>query len=197
VTALDDDMELYPDDPYTGPEVHTYDPDPVNDRCRDSDALMVAAYLDRKGPHVPGTDFYDGSDGSIEDDSRCPACGDPIDYCRGHGEIGDPLGADILKLHDLGLHQDCNLLGCDEAARLNGEAGRLATTTYTPVSEEVAVGLLAEGVHTGLRKGTYAHGSAVAWRAIARDDSGWEDAIRFAVSGLDFMGYVICKKSAP
>ena len=25
------------------------------------------AYLDRKGPHVPGTDFYDGEDGSIED----------------------------------------------------------------------------------------------------------------------------------
>ena len=41
-------------------------------------------------------------------DARCPACGDWIDYCQGHGEIGDPFGADILKLHDLGQHQDCH-----------------------------------------------------------------------------------------
>lgn len=76
------------------------------------------AYLDRKGPHIPGTDLYDGEDGSIEDDDDesyplCPACGSPIDYCQGHGEIGDPLGADILKLHDLGQHQDCHPVGCD------------------------------------------------------------------------------------
>ena len=27
----------------------------------------------------------------------CPACGDPIDYCQGHGEIGDPEGYAIIK----------------------------------------------------------------------------------------------------
>jgi hypothetical protein len=27
---------------------------------------------------------------------ECPACGDPIDYRHGHGEIGDPVGAAVL-----------------------------------------------------------------------------------------------------
>ena len=30
-------------------------------------------------------------------ESVCPACGDPIDYCQGHGEIGDPEGYAIVK----------------------------------------------------------------------------------------------------
>jgi hypothetical protein len=30
-------------------------------------------------------------------ESRCPACGDFIDYCQGHGEIGDPEGYAIIK----------------------------------------------------------------------------------------------------
>lgn len=48
--------------------------------------------------------------------SRCPACGDPIDYCQGHGRIGDPIGASILSAHDDGLHGRCNPLGCEDAA---------------------------------------------------------------------------------
>lgn len=47
--------------------------------------------------------------------SRCPACGSPIDYCQGHGEIGDPAGFDILDLHDQGKHGTCHPEGCDEA----------------------------------------------------------------------------------
>ena len=43
----------------------------------------------------------------------CPACGDPIDYCRGHGEIGDPKGFAILEDHDAGEHSGCNPNGCD------------------------------------------------------------------------------------
>ena len=27
----------------------------------------------------------------------CIVCGDPIDYCQGHGEIGDPEGFAILQ----------------------------------------------------------------------------------------------------
>jgi len=46
--------------------------------------------------------------------SRCPACGDPIDYCQGHGEIGDPDGYWILEQHDQGQHQYCDKTGCDE-----------------------------------------------------------------------------------
>lgn len=37
----------------------------------------------------------------------CPACGNPIDYCQGHGEIGDPIGFAILKAHDNGDHTVC------------------------------------------------------------------------------------------
>lgn len=37
----------------------------------------------------------------------CPACGDSIDYCQGHGEIGDPWGYRVLRLHDDGDHSLC------------------------------------------------------------------------------------------
>jgi hypothetical protein len=47
--------------------------------------------------------------------SRCPACGSPIDYCQGHGEIGDPAGADILARHDNDDHRYCDPDGCDES----------------------------------------------------------------------------------
>jgi hypothetical protein len=49
--------------------------------------------------------------------SRCPVCSDPIDYCQGHGEIGDPAGFAILASHDAGYHDDCHPEGCDEAPR--------------------------------------------------------------------------------
>jgi hypothetical protein len=47
--------------------------------------------------------------------SRCPACGDVIDYCQGHGEIGDQHGRNILMAHDDGDHCGCHPDGCDEA----------------------------------------------------------------------------------
>lgn len=46
--------------------------------------------------------------------SRCPACGEPIDYCQGHGEVGDPHGRAILDAHDAGDHSGCHPEGCDE-----------------------------------------------------------------------------------
>jgi hypothetical protein len=48
--------------------------------------------------------------------AACPACGDPMDYCQGHGEIGDPYGHGILRDHDNDDHSRCHPLGCDEAA---------------------------------------------------------------------------------
>lgn len=42
-----------------------------------------------------------------EDLSNCPACGQAIDYCPGHGPIGDPAGWAILHAHDEGIHLDC------------------------------------------------------------------------------------------
>lgn len=40
--------------------------------------------------------------------ASCPACGDPIDYCQGHGPIGDPVGAAILEAHDNDDHSTCH-----------------------------------------------------------------------------------------
>jgi len=40
---------------------------------------------------TPFTDWMD------EIESVCPACGNFIDYCQGHGEIGDPEGYAIIK----------------------------------------------------------------------------------------------------
>lgn len=47
--------------------------------------------------------------------SRCPACGDVIDYCQGHGPIGDPVGSRILEQHDADDHSECDPRGCDDA----------------------------------------------------------------------------------
>lgn len=44
--------------------------------------------------------------------SRCPVCGDAIDYCQGHGSIGDPVGAAILEAHDDGDHSQC-VIDCE------------------------------------------------------------------------------------
>lgn len=46
--------------------------------------------------------------------SRCPACGSPMDYCQGHGEIGDPAGWAVLEAHDEGDHTQCHPEGCDQ-----------------------------------------------------------------------------------
>lgn len=43
---------------------------------------------------------------------RCPACGDPIDYCSGHGMMRDPSGYSTLKRHDSGDHSTC-LIRCE------------------------------------------------------------------------------------
>jgi hypothetical protein len=45
--------------------------------------------------------------------SRCPACGEPIDYCMGHGETGDPDGHAVLAAHDADDHSTCDPRGCD------------------------------------------------------------------------------------
>ena len=38
----------------------------------------------------------------------CPACGDHIDYCQGHGPMGDPQGYAVTRLHDDGVHSLCH-----------------------------------------------------------------------------------------
>lgn len=46
---------------------------------------------------------------------HCPACGQPIDHCHGHGMIGDPAGYHALTMHNEGHHILCHPAGCDEA----------------------------------------------------------------------------------
>lgn len=58
---------------------------------------------------------YVAHDAAEYAESYCPACGEPIDYCQGHGEMGDPDGAAILAAHDDGYHASCNSRGCDDA----------------------------------------------------------------------------------
>jgi hypothetical protein len=63
-------------------------------------------------------------------DAHCPACGDPIDYCQGHGQIGDPEGNQILWQHDHGEHEDCHPAGCERLIELYTLEPDLATGTH-------------------------------------------------------------------
>jgi hypothetical protein len=89
------------------------------------------------------------------DYARCPACGDPIDYCTGHGPIGDPVGADILARHDAGEHDACNVDGCDDASTPAADILKGATVyrwnEYLPTDDAPSVGetVGTYGLHVG------------------------------------------------
>jgi hypothetical protein len=40
-------------------------------------------------------------------EGECPACGNPLDYCPGHGAVGDPAGHRVLEMHEKGDHSRC------------------------------------------------------------------------------------------
>ena len=81
--------------------------DPIAFRCGVSD-LTCEIDLD---------DYPSGDEDGVEEYvSVCPACGAYIDYCQGHGAIGDPHGARVLEAHDDGIHD-----GCHPAAIYNGQ----------------------------------------------------------------------------
>ena len=73
----------------------------------------------------------------------------------------------------------------------------MATKTVE-VSDEDFAGMLMEGVHTGLRKGTEAPLSGEIWNLISKavfsDDTSWGDACRFAVYGIKYMGYKLVEE---
>lgn len=60
---------------------------------------------------------------AVEYVAHCPVCGDVIDYCQGHGQIGDPGGAAVLRAHDRGCHVACHPAGCDDVPNRNDERG--------------------------------------------------------------------------
>lgn len=56
-----------------------------------------------------------GDDEPTDDVERCHVCGEPNDYCQGHGETGDPRGWRIALAHDFGDHTECHAAGCEAA----------------------------------------------------------------------------------
>jgi hypothetical protein len=81
------------------------------------------AWIESSGVERSGTESeldsgesVDSRESDQDDDTvRCLACGDPIDYCQGHGEIGDPVGFAILQAHDSEDHTHCHPLACADA----------------------------------------------------------------------------------
>ena len=80
--------------------------DPIAFRCGVAD-LTCEIDLD---------DYPSDEDDDEEYVSVCPACGEFIGYCLGHGDMGDPDGAAILDAHDDGIHDVCH-----PAAIYNGQ----------------------------------------------------------------------------
>ena len=64
----------------------------------------------------------------------CPACGNPVDYCDGHGVIGDPVGWGKLRAHDKGDHSACH-----EAADCHESAMPVNLLTVAEVAEALRV----------------------------------------------------------
>lgn len=60
----------------------------------------------------------------VGNEDHCPACGEMIDYCQGHGESGDPVGYEILRMHDRGVHTECHIAGCESRSEtMRGDVG--------------------------------------------------------------------------
>lgn len=78
--------------------------------------------------------MHDSDNDMLDDYPGCPACGEPIDYCQGHGEIGDPEGHAVLVAHEEGQHALCNPLGCEVAQDAHDVLVRPLTATWTPGS---------------------------------------------------------------
>jgi hypothetical protein len=80
----------------------------------DDDAHFSWQDCDGCGSRLGG-DRLDASAYEREVVSHCPVCGDVIDYCQGHGQIGDPQGFSIMNDHDNDEHQRCHPQGCADA----------------------------------------------------------------------------------
>ena len=75
-------------------QAHCNDPETSSSTATSDEAEYLT---ERYGAWFDGY-TEDDEDEEVEyDGSKCPACGDWIDYCRGHGQIGDPEGYAALK----------------------------------------------------------------------------------------------------
>lgn len=79
---------------------------------------------------------YDAQWYNDDDLARCVACGERIDYCQGHGELGDRWGFAVLEAHDAGDHSTCHPAGCEHAGEgletLNGASDKPASASAYP-----------------------------------------------------------------
>ncbi|QGH79325.1 hypothetical protein KNU78_gp82 [Gordonia phage Sukkupi] len=101
---------------------------------------------------------------------RCVVCGDVVDYCQGHGSIGDPDGAAVLRAHDDEDHTRCHPAGCDDAQRAADAADAAAHNRgarHTRGDHTACSPSLCDAAHaaaarryvvTGDRRGTYFDG---------------------------------------
>ena len=83
----------------------------------DREPVMLWVDGTRVAMNLHGTDEVLPLSGTVtidlaDTDPRCPACGEFIDYCQGHGEIGDPWGFATLTAHDAGDHESCDPRAC-------------------------------------------------------------------------------------
>lgn len=76
------------------------------------------------------------------------------------------------------------------------EAVQAGAEIVVPVTGREAQSFLGEAIHTGLRRGTDAEGSHAAWKAVAADNSGWGDAIEFALEGLQRHFIIMSEREA-
>lgn len=87
--------------------------------CDDAGETIESAYGDPDaGDDNEPTEEYASS---YDHEPHCPACGEHIDYCQGHGIIGDADGARRIAQHDDGDHSDCHPAGCGEAPSFAAE----------------------------------------------------------------------------
>ncbi|WIC89714.1 hypothetical protein SEA_BRAXOADDIE_92 [Rhodococcus phage Braxoaddie] len=94
-------------------------------RATDYARLAIGASTDPAPVSAAPDDDTDPDDDG-EPVSRCVACGEVIDYCTGHGEIGDPDGARIIDAHDNDDHTGC--VPDPDACEYAADAARAAET---------------------------------------------------------------------
>lgn len=71
------------------------------------DQHLESDYEDRQAPPID-VEYDDYEEDDDETEAVCPACGEFISYCQGHGALGDPEGRRTLIMHyDYNNHSRC------------------------------------------------------------------------------------------
>lgn len=61
------------------------------------------------------------------------------------------------------------------------------------MTEEQVAELVAEGVHTGLRKGPDSPEAHALWLAVSENVVAWNEAVQWFVASLEYMDVVVCR----